>query len=218
VEALEIKQIEQQRRPKPQINGIVIWSIGGAGIAIAGLLFWLGWTPWGSKPTDGAQATIATATATLLVAWFGISATWYAKNETEAAKAAVNIAIEAERNSATPIIKLSYTLTIELLTGPTRYILYKNIGQGPALNTHIRIAELNIPTYTNTALGAGEEGNVQFAPPEPILNEYHVTMEYHDIYDRRLASTMTLTREGDSFTPNAFQYHQAGKAPPPFAS
>ena len=175
--------------------GLVLLIIG------VGVLLWLS----ASKATE--QASIATTVATFVVALFAVLSAWQARRQADATTRAVEIAVNTELNSATPVIRLE-----AVQGGDGIRITYSNIGKGPALMVQIWILHDEFPhlmgaahRHNEPAFGVGRDGVHPWTSavglPELRLGA-DIVAQYQDVFRRVFESRLSFTADRQTPTLN----------------
>ena len=146
-----------------------------------------------------------------MVGWFAIAAAWYGKKESDITQAALKTTIDAERNSVRPFIKLDYLGYYSQPHQPDSFIIYTNIGKGPALNLYRSLPGSN-PRYLTTALGAGEEQRLVIDILD--IGEVPFIIEYDDIYGRHFESWLTMKQEDNVYKADDFTHREVSPQNP----
>lgn len=121
-------------------------------------------------------------------------------------KRTAEIALNAEYNSAAPVIsinlsKTSATTTVlaagKSFSGTEYWIEFTNIGKGPSLNLRCWIEEPNQPQFRNTAyyttavaVGSGAAGGVSVPVPNHKLGFGYIRVQYESIFGVTYESCM----------------------------
>ena len=197
-------------------------------LSIGGLIVLLQYTkPSLLLPGDAIQIT-ALAVLVIVTVWYAFSThriqeetakqVSAAREQTEMSRQAVEIALNAEKNSVVPIVKLTVPGMSGTVIGPGKVrsesvrAHYSNIGKGPALNLRVWLRydpkEFGPEARSNVkladALGAASGGSFEWHLREESLplpsnqySGYDIVALYMDIYGQGFRSELTLINERD---------------------
>ncbi|MCY4652599.1 MAG: hypothetical protein OXC95_05480 [Dehalococcoidia bacterium] len=128
-----------------------------------------------------------------------------AKEQAEASRRAVEVALDTEKNTVLPIVKLEWRSSVG---GDRVTVAFINIGRGPALNLRAWLRDnaetgkgnLKSNVISAYALGVGEQEPHEFrALPRTHLpnlsSGFSIVAEYSDIYEQSFRSTFYVVED-----------------------
>lgn len=157
----------------------IAWVPLGA-LAIVGVVLAFLWMT--ANAAD--RTSVAVAGATGLVAWTAITSAWQARRQANATRRTAEIALNAELNSAVPIVDLNATS----YDGRIRVEL-ENIGRGPALNLQLWLNHTEAPPLARanfTAIGANQSRDYDWQGADMPRLELglDILAQYEDVHRR----------------------------------
>jgi hypothetical protein len=200
-----------------------IWVPTGAAIIfIVGLFFLRGWLPWFNKPAIDTQVAMAGVIVVAEVGWFAVISSFHARrqanlslralvvaeNQAAISDRALQLALNAEYNAASPVIRL---VASPLVAGGIS-VTCENVGRGPALNFQCWIEcdgfdSLLAPLNRRNATAMGAEGQVPFLweggikPPGMNLrlpsfkDGLDIIAQYDDVFGRPFESRLEIVND-----------------------